>query len=412
MYWSDDESSDAEPVVPSRQKAPSAKRVSFNDKVEIREYFVDNLQEGLTRALSRRQRARASPVDASTSRSFKSEKEAVKRAIRWRASMDSDNDDAAVAAVARRWLIDTGSAYDLTANGVMEASKRATEKVNTLRSTITPLLLDSTPDALSVGRRCMTEGYSFHWESGMDPYFIDKKGRKISMTVDRYIPYLNDTPDIASPVEVHSGHTREPEDDLFLVDNDENEAVNIIPDVQVSEHDYGSIVPEGDIIQCDQAMTGRQRGHLLKEAQSTAHQLTHLPKNPFCHTCARGKATNKRSPHTSGSDLYKQAKRFGDVVTVDNAIAMSPGDYGLNGEMAMIAVLDVCTRWLQCYPVESKESDEICEALRDFCGPNLYIKTMYSDNAPELVRAAQVRSWVHERSVPGISKNNGLVERM
>eukprot|EP00971_Amphidinium_carterae_P337603 6474494-Amphidinium_carterae.1 len=91
-------------------------------------------------------------------------------------------------------------------------------------------------------------------------------------------------------------------------------------------------------------MTGRQRGHLLKEAQSAAHQLTHLPKNPFCHTCARGNATNKRSPHTSGSDLYKSAKRFGDVVTVDHAIAMSPSDYGLNGEMAMIVVLDVCTR--------------------------------------------------------------------
>eukprot|EP00971_Amphidinium_carterae_P208356 4134138-Amphidinium_carterae.1 len=253
-----------------------------------------------------------------------------------------------------------------TANGVMEASKRATEKVNTLRSTITPLLLDSTPDVLSVGRRCMTGGYSFHWESGMNPYFIDKKGRKISMTVDRYIPYLNDTPEIATPAEVHSGQTREPEDDLFLVDNEVNEAVNIIPDVQVSDHDLGAIVPEGDIIQCDQAMTGRQRGHLLIEAQSTTHQLTHLPKNLFCHTCARGKAINKRSPHTSGSDLYKQAKKFGDVVTVDHAIAMSPADYGLNGEMAMIVVLDVCTRWLQCYLVESKEADEICEALRDF----------------------------------------------
>eukprot|EP00971_Amphidinium_carterae_P291468 5786267-Amphidinium_carterae.2 len=149
MYWSDDEASDAEPVVPSRQKPSSAKHVSFNDQVEVREYFVNNLQEGLTKTLSRRQRARAIPVNASTSRSFKSEKEAVKRALQWRASMDNDQDDVAVAAVARRWLIDTGSAYDLvstkdavedprkrlqkpllmqTANGVMEASKRATEK--------------------------------------------------------------------------------------------------------------------------------------------------------------------------------------------------------------------------------------------------------------------------------------------
>eukprot|EP00971_Amphidinium_carterae_P245877 4883503-Amphidinium_carterae.1 len=69
------------------------------------------------------------------------------------------------------------------------------------------------------------------------------------MTVDRYIPYLNDTPDIALPIKVHSGQTREPEDDLFTVNNDEDEVVNIIPDVQVSDHDYGDIVPEGDIIQ-------------------------------------------------------------------------------------------------------------------------------------------------------------------
>eukprot|EP00971_Amphidinium_carterae_P352434 6492594-Amphidinium_carterae.1 len=180
------------------------------------------------------------------------------------------------------------------------------------------------------------------------------------MTVDRYIPYLDDTPEVVTPANVHSGHSREPEDDLFLVEGDENEVVNIIPDVQVSDHDPGVIVPEGDIIQCDQAMTGRQRGHLLKEAQSYQHQLTHLPKNPFCHTCARGKATNKRSPHTSGSELYKQAKRSG------------------NDSHHQIVVLDVHTRWLQCYPVVSKEADEICEALRDFCGPHLHIKTMYA----------------------------------
>eukprot|EP00971_Amphidinium_carterae_P092319 1827943-Amphidinium_carterae.1 len=241
MYWSDDEASDMEPAMPSRQNNTSVKHVSFNDKVEIREYQVDNLQVGLTKTLSRRWRAKAIPVDASAQRSFKAEKDAIKRAMRWRASMDDDADETAVAAVARRWLIDTGSAYDLvstkdaiedpkkrlqkpllmqTASGVMEANKRATEKVNTLRSTITPLLLDSTPDVLSVGRRCMTEGYSFHWDSGAYPYFIDKKGRRISMTVDRYIPYLDDAPEVVTPVDVHSGYIREPEDDLFLVEGE------------------------------------------------------------------------------------------------------------------------------------------------------------------------------------------------
>eukprot|EP00971_Amphidinium_carterae_P093054 1841999-Amphidinium_carterae.1 len=61
------------------------------------------------------------------------------------------------------------------------------------------------------------------------------------MTVDRYIPYLDDTPDVAVPIKVHSGQTREPEDDFFYVDKEENKAVNIIPDVHVSEHDFGDI---------------------------------------------------------------------------------------------------------------------------------------------------------------------------
>eukprot|EP00971_Amphidinium_carterae_P043929 864281-Amphidinium_carterae.1 len=78
MYWSDDEASDMEPVAPSRQKNPSVKHVSFNDKVEVKEYQVDNLQVGLTTTLRKRWRAKAMPIDASAQRSFKAEKDAVK----------------------------------------------------------------------------------------------------------------------------------------------------------------------------------------------------------------------------------------------------------------------------------------------------------------------------------------------
>eukprot|EP00971_Amphidinium_carterae_P140703 2788424-Amphidinium_carterae.1 len=290
-----------------------------------------------------------------------------------------------------------------TANGIMEADKRATEKVNTL----TPLLLESTPDVLSVGRRCMTEGYSFHWEKGENPYFIDKKGRRIDLSVERYIPYLNDVPEKATPAKVHSGFLGEPEDDLMS-----DQTLKVTPDVQVSDPEHGDVTPEDDIIEADIAQTGRARKSLVDEARSLAHQLTHLPKSPYCHTCARGKATSMRSPRTSGSELYKSAKKFGDVVTVDHAIAQSKMDHGIDNEVAMVVILDVYTGWLQCYPVMTKDADEVCNALRDICGPQLVIKTMYSDNAPELVQAAYEKAWVHERALPGISRNNGLVERM
>eukprot|EP00971_Amphidinium_carterae_P050212 989242-Amphidinium_carterae.3 len=244
-----------------------------------------------------------------------------------------------------------------TAFGIMEAEKRATEKVNTLRSTITPLLLESTPDVLSVGRRCMTEGYSFHWEKGENPYFIDKKGRRIDLSVERYIPYLNDVTDKATPATVHSGFLGEPEDDLMT-----DGTLKVTPDIQVSDPEHG----EADITQ-----TGRARNNLINEAKSLAHQMTHLPKNPCCHTCARGKATSMRSPRTSGSELYKAAKKFGDVVTVDHAIAQSKMDHGIDNEVAMVVILDIYTCWLQCYPVVTKDADEVCNALRDFADHNL-----------------------------------------
>eukprot|EP00971_Amphidinium_carterae_P097211 1923852-Amphidinium_carterae.1 len=83
-------------------------------------------------------------------------------------------------------------------------------------------------------------------------------------------------------------------------------------------------------------------------------------------------------------------------------------------KLAMVVILDVATGWLQCYPVKTKhcQADEVCTALRDIRGPRLSIKVMYSDNVPELVQAAWDKSWVQNRSVPGMSKNNALVKRM
>eukprot|EP00971_Amphidinium_carterae_P071408 1412230-Amphidinium_carterae.1 len=68
-----------------------------------------------------------------------------------------------------------------TANGVMEASKRATEKVNTLRSTITPLLLDSTPDVLFVGRSWQEmhdRGIFFSLREWNEPILHRQEGEK------------------------------------------------------------------------------------------------------------------------------------------------------------------------------------------------------------------------------------------
>jgi hypothetical protein len=99
-----------------------------------------------------------------------------------------------------RWLVDTGSAFDLigkndvpdwrvklatatetpvelsTANGRMVVGKKVLMQVGPFQQHVSPLLLEHSPPVLAVGRRCMEEGYSFHWPSGRQPYLIAPDG--------------------------------------------------------------------------------------------------------------------------------------------------------------------------------------------------------------------------------------------
>ena len=85
-----------------------------------------------------------------------------------------------------KWLMDTGCGHDLigrakakslgvdivkdddeivfqTANGSTSTSDVAKIVVDELDETVEPHVLDETPTVLSIGRRCMTMGYAFHW---------------------------------------------------------------------------------------------------------------------------------------------------------------------------------------------------------------------------------------------------------
>ena len=94
------------------------------------------------------------------------------------------------------WIGDTGSGHDLTSrqklecprkqefrsndgislntvNGSVDANRRANIALEELREQISPLLPDSTPDALTIGRRCALLGYGFVWEPfHADPWFV------------------------------------------------------------------------------------------------------------------------------------------------------------------------------------------------------------------------------------------------
>jgi len=111
------------------------------------------------------------------------------------------------------WLVDTGCGHDLiskhevsecgfplqrarqeltfnTANGNTTATSVTNIPCEELDGFICPHVLDSTPAVISVGRRCMKLGWSFHWPSYRNPYFIRPDGKLVELHVRDDIPYL------------------------------------------------------------------------------------------------------------------------------------------------------------------------------------------------------------------------------
>ena len=52
-------------------------------------------------------------------------------------------------------------------------------------------VLDDTPSVLSLGKRCMEEGYSCFWPSGKMPFMTTKLGSRIDLAIHDNIPYID-----------------------------------------------------------------------------------------------------------------------------------------------------------------------------------------------------------------------------
>ena len=78
-----------------------------------------------------------------------------------------------------------------TANGVTSASKMTDIKFNVFEEPVRAHVLEDTPSVLSMGKRCLEQGYTFIWPSGKDPFMIDNNGLMINMRVKDHIPYVS-----------------------------------------------------------------------------------------------------------------------------------------------------------------------------------------------------------------------------
>lgn len=126
----------------------------------------------------------------------------------------------------RHWLVDTGCPFDLiaktelednerlfikkasktirlaTPNGLVDASKSVSFKVDKLTEPIDAYVMDSTLTVMSIGKRCMLHGYSFVRHPAKQPNLVTHKGKKVVLEVIGDVPYLplsRSTPCAAAP---------------------------------------------------------------------------------------------------------------------------------------------------------------------------------------------------------------------
>ena len=125
----------------------------------------------------------------------------------------------------RRFILDSGSGHDLisarkaermnlkkrtcdpimfhTANGSTATQTEAEIDLGTFDVTSQAYVLDDTPSVMSLGKRCMGEGYSFIWPSGKMPFTITKNGERIDLTIHDNIPYVDLGTYECTPYECH-----------------------------------------------------------------------------------------------------------------------------------------------------------------------------------------------------------------
>ena len=83
----------------------------------------------------------------------------------------------------------------------------------------------------------------------------------------------------------------------------------------------------------------------------------------------------------------------------------------MNAKAALV-IYDRACNWPECYPKATKSYGDTLEAMRHFQGPDDKVKPFYSDNAPELRKAAKRMKWRMPTSTPGEPQSNGLAERI
>ena len=80
-----------------------------------------------------------------------------------------------------------------TANGPVDVYDATDTQIKPLGHKLETALLDKTPNALSMGRMCVLDGYDFHWPPyAPRPVLTHPDGRVFNLPADNFVPLLDD----------------------------------------------------------------------------------------------------------------------------------------------------------------------------------------------------------------------------
>ena len=145
------------------------------------------------------------------------------------------------------------------------------------------------------------------------------------------------------------------------------------------------------------------------------HFLTHYPKSRKCNICLQAKLTgfyHRRRPNQSESlqDARNAEEPDGPCqrIAVDHMFVYDqPAD---GDEVVSFVCRDRFSGLVWAHPAESKDSEEVENSLRHFCGRKSPIVSVASDCAPEILKAVRDLGFNSEPSVPGDPLHNPFAE--
>ena len=269
--------------------------------------------------------------------------------------------------------------------------------------------LDSCPFVRSVGLD-VSDGMGFLWLPNQLPCYIkacnqfqfqtDESNLIRASRVDQYVPYFSRSFDFIPGVP------------------GEVEPVEAEPEVRCPEgaiphsvaDDIRGVAPGEALPKVPESEKFVREREL---ALSTKHCMTHFPKSALCDVCNRARLYSKRiRSHRRAveeSDL-PVPEAFGQQIACDHMIVSKSSS---GKEFVVLVVMDLFSKVFQAYPLATKDTDSVKEALNHFVGvkaknPQTICK---SDCAKELLKAIRSLGWLSDASLPRRWPHNSVLER-